>query len=984
MSSCVSMALPTKAPAAKGVGPRVQRKCAKAAAPVSEPPCALCQAEAAHAAGTPSSVPPLPLSTPPAAKGFEVGAPDDAFEREADRVAHQVVSSKPAAPAKPNAAAPKLQRLPASTPNVTHAPANVQQALASGGRPLDKSTRSFFEPRFGRDFSSVRVHADEAADRSARSLDAQAYTVGHHVVFSRGKYSSAAEGGKCLLAHELAHVVQQSRSPGSMPALQRKKGKGKGPGSCGYFNLAADVTIGSAAHVQIQQRLATRGITREFEIPRATKVKGLARRCQRLGIPAGYADVARVTGPVISLGEIKPYYIAKVLGRLEARHYQHRAVQSQQRITRLGGCGRRSGPGPDDWGFFYRVGAIGPATMFTLISGTITGDENFGAFSMDPKLDLIAQDVGSGAIGYWCRQNAAGKKETEDKKKKKPKGKGGGANLGLGVSLGGSSASAGNVGVSVSVDSNSAAAGTAGASIAISSDSATAGAAGASATKDTMSASAAVAGATAAKEGESVTAGAAGATKASGASSASAGVAGKANTEDSIGASAGQSGSSDTKDSVTASAGGSGTSKTEGVVGTSKGGSSKKPIDPKDVSGTDAEKTPDGDAEVAKGQGAGKGDGGKGGKDEKSDEESGSGGDKEAGGSGSGKGKNQSDVKGDGKGGGGTGGDKSAPGSDDKRGEGKGDGKGEGKGGKPGSGPGTGSSKGTGAASNPLGVYTVIPLGTSDAERERIAAEAAKVAVLVQKASEAQKELLRHLSSNSPDKRYLVPTSEWVQRMMNVTKGLSVDDIEYLKQLNWTPGKISEAELRQRIEKLLANRPKDPPKGEGGSMQAPDEPGGGGKGGTGKGAGAGAGQGKQKAGKGSDDDKSSGKGDPSGSSDRVIAPPKGSNRDTAGIFLFQILSGITRDGNPKPGKSVSCKVRINDLTTKKTFVLRGVDITFESSKETPLTINGVKFVNVKFNVFFTADFWSEKNKFYGKGGLELRTEVDMGRRKVKK
>ncbi|MFN9961399.1 MAG: hypothetical protein ACK55I_50645, partial [bacterium] len=78
--------------------------------------------------------------------------------------------------------------------------------------------------------------------------------------------------------------------------------------------------------------------------------------------------------------------------------------------------------------------------------------------------------------------------------------------------------------------------------------------------------------------------------------------------------------------------------------------------------------------------------------------------------------------------------------------------------------------------------------------------------------------MLRHLSGTSPDKRYMVPTSQWVEKMMNVTKGLSVEEIQFLKQLNWTPGDMSEAELRKRIEKLLAIKPKTPPKGEGGSI----------------------------------------------------------------------------------------------------------------------------------------------------------------------
>lgn len=89
------------------------------------------------------------------------------------------------------------------------APDLVHQVLDSPGRPLDEATRAFMEPRFGRDFGAVRIHADDQAARSAQSVDARAYTVDHHVVFGHGAYEPASEAGRQLLAHELTHVVQQ-------------------------------------------------------------------------------------------------------------------------------------------------------------------------------------------------------------------------------------------------------------------------------------------------------------------------------------------------------------------------------------------------------------------------------------------------------------------------------------------------------------------------------------------------------------------------------------------------------------------------------------------------------------------------------------------------------------------------------------------------------------------------------------------------------
>jgi Domain of unknown function (DUF4157)/Lysine-specific metallo-endopeptidase len=101
------------------------------------------------------------------------------------------------------------------------APGIVGEVLGSGGgRALDAQTRSYFEPRFGFDFGRVRVHSDGRADVSARSVNAVAYTVGRDIVFRQGAFSPETASGKRLLAHELAHVVQQSG------ALARKAAPG--------------------------------------------------------------------------------------------------------------------------------------------------------------------------------------------------------------------------------------------------------------------------------------------------------------------------------------------------------------------------------------------------------------------------------------------------------------------------------------------------------------------------------------------------------------------------------------------------------------------------------------------------------------------------------------------------------------------------------------------------------------------------------------
>lgn len=102
------------------------------------------------------------------------------------------------------------------------APPNVHHALASPSRPLDPSLRSFFEPQFGHDFSKVRVHSDPVAEQSAREVNAHAYTIRNDIVFAKDQFAPETARGRQLIAHELSHVVQQSRS-GTRPGQILRK-----------------------------------------------------------------------------------------------------------------------------------------------------------------------------------------------------------------------------------------------------------------------------------------------------------------------------------------------------------------------------------------------------------------------------------------------------------------------------------------------------------------------------------------------------------------------------------------------------------------------------------------------------------------------------------------------------------------------------------------------------------------------------------------
>ncbi len=105
---------------------------------------------------------------------------------------------------------PTVQRSASGPGAIGAVPSSVYDTLNMPGEPLAADLRSRFEPRYQQDFSNVRVHTDARAAESARSINARAYTVGQHIAFDRGEYQPGTAAGQRLIAHELAHTVQQS------------------------------------------------------------------------------------------------------------------------------------------------------------------------------------------------------------------------------------------------------------------------------------------------------------------------------------------------------------------------------------------------------------------------------------------------------------------------------------------------------------------------------------------------------------------------------------------------------------------------------------------------------------------------------------------------------------------------------------------------------------------------------------------------------
>ncbi|HEY9405592.1 MAG TPA: DUF4157 domain-containing protein, partial [Pyrinomonadaceae bacterium] len=159
---------------------------------------------------------------------LEISQPGDSFEQEADRVADAVMrQSAPGVPQSRTAHGIQRETITpvgsAPAAGAVSAPSVVQDVLGSAGQPLDAATRSFMETRFGHDFGRVRVHTDERASQSAEAVRAKAYTVGRDVVFRRGAYAPDTGEGKRLLAHELAHVVQQGGGMNTSPGIGRER-----------------------------------------------------------------------------------------------------------------------------------------------------------------------------------------------------------------------------------------------------------------------------------------------------------------------------------------------------------------------------------------------------------------------------------------------------------------------------------------------------------------------------------------------------------------------------------------------------------------------------------------------------------------------------------------------------------------------------------------------------------------------------------------
>jgi len=148
---------------------------------------------------------------------LKISSLDDIYEKEADEIADKVMRMKIHEQDSTKIKSQRneegqLQRKEGSGEISPDSLSLVNEVINSSGKPLDEETRAFMEPRFGYDFSKVRIHDDNKAAESANAVNALAYTVGNNIVFNTKQFNSSSQSRKNLLAHELTHIIQQNES----------------------------------------------------------------------------------------------------------------------------------------------------------------------------------------------------------------------------------------------------------------------------------------------------------------------------------------------------------------------------------------------------------------------------------------------------------------------------------------------------------------------------------------------------------------------------------------------------------------------------------------------------------------------------------------------------------------------------------------------------------------------------------------------------
>lgn len=286
---------------------------------------------------------------------LQVNPVGDPFEQEADRVAEHVMRTPEPQPQRTPAHGGTCTECQNRETNADHlhakrragnaepgvaAPPAMPRLLSSPGHPLDAVTRAFMEPRFGQDFSKVRVHTDAQAADSAKDIDALAYTVGEQIVFGVGEYAPSTTKGKRLLAHELTHVVQQRTAPAPTdePGDRNRRDAEAGAGRL------LPTTPGTDARTPVFQRAARPAIMRKADFSSSLQICHTLLKSRVFTVSQGGLIAAldtRWAGPEEGAASCEthktaPYHVTLVKrGYLFNDQYGTCAFQPQQLSTRV-------------------------------------------------------------------------------------------------------------------------------------------------------------------------------------------------------------------------------------------------------------------------------------------------------------------------------------------------------------------------------------------------------------------------------------------------------------------------------------------------------------------------------------------------------------------------------------------------------------------------------------------------------------------------
>jgi Domain of unknown function (DUF4157) len=329
-----------------------------------------------------------------------VSVPGDAAEVEADSLAARALGTLGGSTMGVTPSGGGVQRA-ATGIGPSHVDGANLSAELGAGRALDGGVRNRMEAAFGTSFANVRIHADESGAQMAHKLRAQAFTFGSHVGFEQGGYRPGTAKGDALLAHELAHTIQQRTRA---PSVQRRTA-----GGC-----ADDVGVderrdelrraGRLAHEQIQAHFAA-VLDHEIGWPRATKE--IRDACPPPTRPQGRLDLWTHRGNWGEIGEIKSVEGVE-WGLLDVQHYLQRSEEVVGRLGRGTPCAVERPSDPIDverdlrwFGGRIRRNGLQP-TFRPLRRGVPMEPTRLGPFWGNPRKELSCELTPGGVVTYWC------------------------------------------------------------------------------------------------------------------------------------------------------------------------------------------------------------------------------------------------------------------------------------------------------------------------------------------------------------------------------------------------------------------------------------------------------------------------------------------------------------------------------------------------------------------------------------------------------